>query len=49
MYLYIDTTHELVVGLLGSNFEVLSIEKNQERRSASVIHDKIDHLLKNKE
>lgn len=46
MYLYIDTSHELIIGLLDFNFEALSIKKNQERRSASVIHDEINSLFR---
>jgi len=46
MYLYIDTSYELIIGILGLNFEVLSIDINKERRSATVIHEKIDSLLK---
>ena len=47
MYLYLDTSHELVVGILDLNFDVITIERNQERRSASVIHNRVDILLRN--
>ena len=46
MYLYIDTTQELTLGILDTDFRVKLIESSAEKRSASVIHERIYKLLK---